>query len=152
MAWPGLEAGLSNQSGLLVAEVAGYGNARDGGYLRGAVHFAAGADLRQHCHRNSEYLRDFGAPCQRFQVHQLRAAGIAYVGHMDTAVRAARELPDQVGIDVAEQHFTGLSQRTDARNVFQDPLDLQSAEVSRQGQSGLAAELILSAQTGVLGT
>ena len=40
------------------------------------------------------------------QVHELRAAGIGHVGDV-AAIDSAGQVPDQPGIDIAEQHIAG---------------------------------------------
>ena len=46
--------------------------------------------------------------CERLQIHQLGAAGVGHVGDVDSARRAAGELPDEKRVDVAEEQVAGF--------------------------------------------
>src|SRR5690606_32393199 len=88
---------------------------------------------------------DLVVPVERFQVHQHGAAGVGHVGDVLAAVGAAGEVPDDPGVDVAEDGVAALGCFAHAVNVLQDPFHLRAGEVGRQRQTNLGAEAILAA-------
>ena len=64
---------------------------------------------------------------------------------MHAAIGAAGQVPDDPGVDVAEEDFALLGFGADARDIVQDPLDLRAGEIGRQGQANFRAEAILAA-------
>ncbi len=67
---------------------------------------------------------------------------------MHTALGAARDIPDDPGVDVAKQDFALFCFFTDTLNIVEDPLDLGTGEVGRQGQTDFFSEAILAAVIG----
>src|SRR5208337_1775709 len=122
-----------------------------GRQLRGTVHFAARGNLRQHLNRNSEVFQYVPIPLQCVEVHQLRAAGIGHIGHVDAATRSAGEMPDQKSVDIAKQQIAGFGLRARARNIFENPANLETAEISSERKAGPGAIAILSAKSSELG-
>src|SRR6266404_3765389 len=140
-----LEAGLTDQSGLLIAEIAGDCNSLNGRRVRGAIDFAARNNLRQHLDGNAEFIQYVPIPLERVEVHQLGAAGIGHVGYVDAAMRPTSEMPDQKSIDIAKQKIAGFSLCACACNLFENPANLKATEISRERKAGLAAIAVLSA-------
>ena len=64
---------------------------------------------------------------------------------MKPAVGPAGQVPDQKGIDVAENDFAGFRLLANARHMLEQPADFQAAEVSAERQPGLGAEAVGSA-------
>ena len=139
----GLEAALAEQSALLVARGAGD---RDltAVELKGAVavHIARGLDLRQHARGDVEQLKQFGIPAQVVDVVEHRAAGVGLVGDVDVAVR---QLPDQPGVDRAEQQLASLRPLARAGHVVQQPFDLRAGEIRVRHKARLGADLVAPA-------
>jgi len=50
----------------------------------------------------SEGVEKFFVPGQCLEIHQLRAAGIGDIGDVDAALGTAGEVPEQEGVNVAE--------------------------------------------------
>src|SRR5579862_3907858 len=65
---------------------------------------------------------------------------------MCTALVAAGEVPDEVGVNVAEEQVACLGDLPRARNVFENPADFQTAKIGRERQTGFAAESVLSSR------
>ncbi len=64
---------------------------------------------------------------------------------MSAAVGPAGQVPDDPGVDVAEEQLAGFGARAGPLDVVQDPLDLGAREVGRQRQTHLGAEAVLTA-------
>ena len=141
----GVEAGLAEGGRLLVAEVAGDRDAREGAGLDLAVDLARGADLGEHRQRHADRRRNVRVPRQRLEVHQHRAAGVGHIGDVQAAVRAAGEVPDAPGVDVAEHQVPGLGPVARPFDVVEKPAHLRAREVRRQRQADPLAEAILAA-------
>ena len=60
------------------------------------------------------------------QIHHHRAARVGHVGDVQAAVDAARQVPDQPGVDVAEDEIPGFGLLTGAVDVLEDPADLRA--------------------------
>jgi len=69
---------------------------------------------------------------------------LALVRDVDAPVGAAGELPDDPGVDVAEDHVSGLCLLPDSVDVLQDPLDLRAREVGRDRKPCLRPEAVLA--------
>ncbi len=67
---------------------------------------------------------------------------------MDAALGAAGQVPDDKGINVAEEHFALLSLLAYAFDILEDPFDLGAGEIGRQGQADFLAEAVLAAVLG----
>ena len=106
-----------------------------------AIHLAARHDARQNRARNAKGLEQLVVPVQRFQVHQLRAAGVGAIGEM----QPAGEIPQHEGVDVAEQQVARFGAGARAGDVVQNPADLERAEIGGQRQAGLGAEAVAAA-------
>ena len=84
-----------------------------------AVHFTAGDNLRENGSGNVESFKQFGAPVQGFEIHELRSAGVGDVSNVNAAVHGPGELPNEVAIDVAEGKFTSFGEFARAANVVE---------------------------------
>ena len=58
---------------------------------------------------------------------------------------SAGQVPEEPGIDGAEERVAGLRFRARAGDVVQQPFELQPREVARERQAGFSAEPILAA-------
>ena len=81
----------------------------------------------------------------------MRAAGIGHVGHVHAALRSTGEMPDQKSIDIAKQQIAGFSLCARACNTFENPANLEAAEIGSERKAGLGAIAILSAARSELG-
>src|SRR4029077_414740 len=115
------------------------------------VDFAARNNFRQHLDRNVEVFQYAPIPLQRIEVHQLGAAGIGHVGHVDAAVRSTGEMPDQKSIDIAKQKIAGFSLCACARNLFENPANLEATEIGSERKASPGAIAVLSAKRSKLG-
>ena len=140
----GLEAGLADERRLLIAEDAGDGQTRQRPHGL-AVHLARRDDPRQAGARDVEQAQDVGVPLQRLDVHELRAAGVGHVGDVEPSVRPAGQVPDEPGIDRAEQGVAGLRLLARTGDVGEQPMQLEAGKIARQRQAGLGAQAILAA-------
>ena len=131
---------------MLIAEIAGDRNSLNGTQVRGAVDFAARNNFRQHLDRNVEIFQYVPIPLEGVDVHQLCAAGIGHVGHVDAAVRPAGEMPDQKGIDIAKQKIAGFSLSACACNLFENPANFEATEISSERKASPGAIAVLSAK------
>ena len=61
---------------------------------------------------------------------------------------AARELPNQIAIDVAEGKFASFGEFTGTANVVEDPTDLEAAEIGGEGKTGFISEAVLTTLCG----
>ena len=103
------EAGLAEERRLLVAEVAGDGDALDRRRAAASPYTCARAlDLGEHRPRHADGVEQLLVPVLGRQVHQHRAAGVGDVGDVQAAVGAAGEVPDDPGVHVAEQQVARL--------------------------------------------
>ena len=137
----GSEAGLAEQSGLLIAGGAANRHSRqllqplDTGAHR-AVYHAVGHRLGQHGHGHAQYAAKLLVPAQAVDVKEHGAAGVGVICNV-----LAGELPDEPGLHRAEQHLPPLRPLADARDVVQYPADLAAGEigVDQQARGGLDA-------------
>ena len=104
----GIEAGLADQRGLLVAKNSGHRHSFNGGKLCRSIDFAAGNDSRQDCFWNPEDLQQFFIPAQAVEIHQLSAASIGDVRCVNATLRPSREFPEEVRIDVPKRQVAAL--------------------------------------------
>jgi hypothetical protein len=105
-----------------------------------AVDAAGGLDLRQHAEGDVQLGQDLGVPAQVLDVEQHGAGGVGIVGDVHLA---AGEVPDQPGVDVAEQQFALLGPLPGAFDVVEDPLDLGAGEVGVHHQAGVLLDVAL---------
>src|SRR5437879_3426543 len=63
-------------------------------------------------------------------------------------MQSAGEIPQDEGIDIAEQKVARVGARARAGDVVQNPADLERAEIGRQGQASLGAEAVSAAVAG----
>ncbi len=145
----GLEACLAEGGRLLVAQVAGDRLARkQAGLASVSVHLGGGADLGQERGRDARDLADVLAPLQGPQVHEHRARGVRDVGDVDTAVDAARQVPDEPRVRVSEGQFAAFGPFAHARHVLEDPHDFRDRGVGREGLTHGGAEPVGAAVGG----
>ena len=104
----------------------------------------------QHGARDAHDLEHIRIPVQGLQVHQHGAGGVGHIGDMHAALGAAGQVPDDPGVDVAEEHFALLSLGAHTGDIVQDPFDLGAGEIGRQRQTHFGAEAILAAVLGQL--
>src|SRR5260370_21407182 len=67
---------------------------------------------------------------------------------MNASLRSAGQVPKEKGIDISKQQLARCGFLSGARNIFEQPAQLQAAEVGAQRQSGLLPEAGLSAFAG----
>ncbi len=115
-----------------------------------AVDLRGGLDGRHHAQRHSEDTQDLLIPGQGLKVHEQRARRVGDVRDVHAAVHPARQVPEDPGIGVAEHQVAGFRLGPGAVDVVQDPLDLRSGEIGRQGQSHLLLEPLRAAVLGQL--
>ena len=116
------------------------GTPASAGQARHAVDFAAGADPRQHGRGNVEAARS--SRSQSSVSRFINCVRLALVTSVTWMRRSAGEMPDQERVDVAEQHIARFGVFARAGNMVENPADLQTAEVSGEGQAGLGAEAV----------
>src|SRR5207302_7786218 len=80
---------------------------------------------------------------QGLEIHQLSAAGIGDIGDVNATQAAAGQLPNQKGIDVAKNHIARLGLFASTFYVFENPADLETAEIRGEWQASPAAKTIL---------
>ena len=123
----GAETGLASQSGLLVTGDAADGNRcpqQRGGDRSHAA--AGGHDAGQHGAGYVENAQQFVVPVARFQIHEHGAGSVGVVGDVDFA---GGQIPDQPGIDVAEEQFAVAGTFHGTGYVVEDPADLAPGKV-----------------------
>jgi len=140
----GFETSLADKGGLLIAENPGDGHVFYVRFFRESVIFAAGANCRKHGSRDSEGVEKFLVPGQCLEIHQLRAAGIGNIGDVDAALGTAGEVPEQEGVNVAENGVVGLGEFADTFYIFENPANLEATEICGEGQAGLGAKTVLT--------
>jgi hypothetical protein len=144
-------ASVAEGGRLLVAQVARDRHALERpARLDLAVDLARGPDLGQHRGRHAHDARDLVVPRQGLEVHEHGATGVRHVGDVQPAVRAAREVPDQPGVHVAEHQVAGLGLVGRAVHVVQRPADLGAGEIRGQRQPDLLLEARLASVLGEL--
>ena len=99
-------------------------------------------DFGQHGARDAQHGEDVFVPLQLVDVEQHGARGIGIVGHVHAALG---HVPDQPGVDGAEQQLPLLRLFTGAGHVVQDPLDLGAGEIGVQQQAGIFPHVFLKA-------
>src|ERR1044072_400267 len=103
------------------------------------VNFTTGNDFGEQGSGNVKCVEKIAAPLQRFEIHQLRSAGVGNIGNMNAAVYAAGELPNEVAVDVAESKFAGFGEFTGTGNVVEYPTNFEAAEVSGERKTGFVS-------------
>ena len=98
--------------------------------------------LRQHAGRDLQLLQDFRIPAELPDIEQHRPGSIRAVGRMD---HPAGHLPDQPGIDRAEEQIAGFRSGARARHMIQDPFDLGARKIGVRIQSGLLPDRLTEA-------
>src|SRR6185436_5372137 len=136
----GPEARLADERRLLIAQDARDRHALDRFGAGDPVAFAAGANRRQHGAWNVERSEQLGVPVERVEVHQLGAARVGDVGHVQTAVHAARELPHEERVDGPEQRIAAPGALACAGDVVEQPADLQAGEIAGKRKAGAGAK------------
>jgi hypothetical protein len=132
----GLQAGLAERRGLLVAEDPRDRHARERAALAHLpVHLGRRAELRQQVDRDAHLGRDLGHPLQRVEIQQHRARGVRRVGDVHAAVRPAGQVPHQPRVDRAHRQLAALGPRASAVHVVQQPARLRAGEVRREWQA-----------------
>ena len=109
-----------------------------------SVNFTTGNDFGEKGSGNVKCFEKISAPLQRFEIHELRSAGVGNIGNMNAAVYAAGEIPNEVAVDVAESKFAGFREFTGTAKVVEYPTDFEGAEVSGERKTGLVAEAVLT--------
>src|SRR5437879_11304086 len=144
LCFTGTKAGLPDKRSLLIAENACDRYSAERSFFHLAIDFAARTDLWEHRFRDAEDIQKLPIPGKRLQIHELRAAGVADVGDVNSAVWAAGEMPDKEGIDVAKQQIACACLFACAAHMIENPANLQAAEISAERQPGFCAKTILS--------
>ena len=132
---PGLEAGLADQCGLLVARDAAHG------YLpaqaigaRNAIVSRAVANLGQHRPRNAERGQQVIVPVLRMDIEEQRTRRVGRIGSVDSP---ARQSPEQERVNRAEGELARFGALANALDVVQDPRNLGTREIGVEPQSRL---------------
>ena len=129
---------------MLVTQVATNGDFCAEGAVRGChtveTRIARWANLGQHLARDPQNAQQFIVPVECFQVHEHGSAGIGDVGEVLTAVGATGQVPDDPGIDVAEERIATFGGFADAFHIVQNPLDFGAGEVGGNRQARFATE------------
>src|SRR6478736_5317243 len=99
-----------------------------------SVNLTTRNNFREQGSGNVKCFEKISVPLQRFEIHELRSAGIGNIRDMNAAVYAAGELPNEVAVDVAESKFAGFGEFTGAAKVVEYPTDFEAAEVSGERQ------------------
>ena len=86
-----------------------------------------------------------GVPVEGVEVHELGAAGVGDVGGVEAAFDAAGEVPEEEGVDVAEEEVADFGAVAGSFDVVENPGDLEAGEVGGEGEAGLFAEAVLAA-------
>ena len=140
----GLEAGLSEQSCLLVAcHACDLDRAAEEFRIGLAVYAAGRLCFRQHAHRNFQLLAQLFIPLQCIDIeHQ----GSGCVGVIRCMYFALGQLVDKPCINGTEAELAGLSLLAHARNIVQDPAKLCAGEVRVKYQTGLMISVVCDAR------
>src|SRR5208337_3150653 len=129
----GVEAGLADQGGMLVAS-----HARDRNFPientgRGdTVQKAVVMNLGKKSLGNIEHFQKIAVPALAVDVVEHGSRGVGCVGRMH---RALSELPEQETVDGAEGKFAAIGARPYARNVIEDPGKFRSREIRIEKQA-----------------
>ena len=113
-----------------------------------AINFAAGAHLRQHRSRHLKRLQQLFVPIQCFYIEELCAARICHVCRVHASPGSAGEVPEKKRIDISEKQFARRGFLSRAGNIFEQPAQLQPAEIRAEWQAGFRTEAVLSACCG----
>ena len=99
----GLEAGLAHKGCMLIAKHATHAQPGKAAHFHLTESVTAWADLRQHAARDLEVLQHLVIPAKRGEIHQLRTTCVGHIRTVHAAINTAREIPQEIRIDVAEQ-------------------------------------------------
>ncbi|CRK50344.1 hypothetical protein RHCRD62_110024 [Rhodococcus sp. RD6.2] len=133
----GRQARLPERRGLLVAQDARNGNARQvSPTAGGAVDVGRAADLGQQRHRDLHVGADLLVPLEGVQVHEHRAGRVGDVRGVDAAGHPAGEVPQDPRVHRPEAEVTRFGSGPDAVDVVEDPAKLRSREVGGEGKPG----------------
>ena len=121
-------ATLPEQRRMAVAEYAGDGNAA----VAAEIAVRAENGLGHERGGDAEQVEQLRAPCQRAQLHQLRAAGVGGVGE----VFAAGEAVNEVTVNGAQAQFTLFSARFQILPLRKEGTHLACGEVGREVEPG----------------
>ena len=139
----GLEAGLADGGGLLVAGDAADRDRRAEQPGRGRAEFGvAVAHLGQERLGNAEDLQQLRVPGLAMDVEDQGARGVGGVGRVHLA---AGQAPQQEAVDGAEGELAGLGPRPRAGHVVEQPGDLGGREVGVDHEPGLGLDRGLQA-------
>ena len=136
---PGVEADLTDEGRMLVAEIAGDGDLgpERSVLARRAVHLRARRDLAAASRGARRTGQELVVPVERLEVHQHRAAGVGDVGDV-----LAGELPDHPGVHRAEQRVAGLGVGSEPVDVLKHPAELAASEVRGRRQPGALTDQV----------
>ena len=135
-----LEAVLTEECALLVACCTGDRNRRTEDARQALAVDAGGRfDFRQHGLRHIEIAEEVVIPLQRVDVEEHRAGRVGIIRDMRLA---AREFPDQPGIDRTEDELALLCSLLCTLDMVEDPADLRAGEIRIDRQARLVANLI----------
>src|SRR5438552_3810726 len=140
----GPEARLPNQRRLLIAQDSGNGHALDRAVRDRAIDFASRFHLRQPASRNFKRAQKFIVPIQRFQIEELRAAGVCHICSVYAAAGPASQIPQKKRIDISEEKFAALRALRRPSNVFQYPSQFQAAEICAKRKTSFCAKPVLA--------
>ncbi len=128
----GLQAGLTEQRGLLVAGHAGDGNVQTAQTCHGQ-RAAVGHDGGQHGAGHAQQRQQLVVPVAGVEIAQQGAAGIADIGEVG---RAAAQVPYQPAVDGACGQLATFSAGAGAGNVIEQPSQLGGREIGVGQQAG----------------
>ena len=93
-------------------------------------------DLGEHRTGDAEEPEQLVVPLERLEIHQHGAARVGDVGDVLPAVRAAGEVPDDPGVDGAEERVAAVGRLAQPVDVVEHPLELAAGEVRGRDQAG----------------
>ena len=105
--------------------------------VRLAVDRAGGLDFGKNAGRDIQDLQQLLIPLELADIEKHGTAGIGVIRHVHPA---ARQFPDQPGIDRAEEQLSGFRPPSCAGNMVQKPLHLRTGEIRVRNQAGLFAD------------
>ena len=98
------------------------------------------AHLREHRRRNLKRLKKPLVPAELVDIIEHRPRGVRVVGDMDPAVG---ELPDEPGVNRAEQQLSPLGFFARTGDIVQNPFDLRAGKIGVQHQTRGLFDVVL---------
>jgi hypothetical protein len=136
-------AALPERRGLLVAQAAADGHARERAAHDVAIHFCVAPYCGQHVQRDAQRRRGGRVPRACAQVHKTRARGVRHVRDVHAA---ASEVVNKPAVNRAERSAPVRHRLRHRWAVFLHPNELVDAEVGGDGQASNALEVVCAAK------